>query len=51
MSFVAANEKHRHYVTRAWTDYPIADVLLRMPELARRVEVLQSAALDQTIGR
>lgn len=46
VTFVSAAEKHRHYVTRAWTEYPISDVLLRMTDTARRVEVLQSAALD-----
>lgn len=51
VTFVAADEEHRHYVTQAWTENPISDVLLRMTGTAPRVEVVQSASLDPAAGQ
>jgi hypothetical protein len=35
VSFLPVNSSHRDYVTRAWADYPIADVLTRMDDLPK----------------
>jgi len=51
VTFVAADERHRHYVTRAWTDHPINDVLVRMTGGVRRADTMQSASLDPVTGR
>ena len=45
VTFIPADEKHRHYVTRAWTDNPISDVLARMESIAPRVHKVHSASL------
>jgi hypothetical protein len=35
VSFLPVDSPHRDYVTRAWADYPIADVLTRMDDLPK----------------
>jgi hypothetical protein len=35
VSFMAVDLRHRDYVTHAWADYPIADVLERMDDLPK----------------
>jgi hypothetical protein len=43
--FVSADEEHRHYVTKAWTAYPISDLLVRMTGVAKRDGATLSASL------
>ena len=46
VTFVAADEEHRHYVTRAWSESPIADILNRMTGTSPRAPIAVSAALE-----
>lgn len=50
VTFVEADEKHRDYVTRAWTSYPIADLLNRLAGTAPTAPVVVSAAFAPTIA-
>ena len=36
VSFISAPVKHRSFVTEAWSSYPIADILRRVPGVARQ---------------
>lgn len=51
VSLVAAEEEHRHYVTRAWAEYPIADLLNRMTGTVPRAPIAVSAALQPRLTR
>lgn len=51
VTFIAADEEHRHYVTRAWAENPVADVLNRMTGTARRVRPALSASLAPALSR
>jgi hypothetical protein len=50
VTFISADEEHRDYVTRAWTSYPIADLLNRLAGTAPTAPVAVSAALAPTIA-
>jgi hypothetical protein len=47
--FISAPVSHESYVTEAWAHYPIADVLRRLPDLARRrnAEPLVTSSIPQ----
>lgn len=45
VAIISANEEHRDYVTRAWTDYPITDMLARIEGVAPREPMAVSASL------
>jgi len=45
VTFIAADEPHRDYVTRAWTDDPVGDLLARMNGISPRRRDEQSASL------
>ncbi|MGI9382106.1 MAG: alpha/beta hydrolase [Methyloligellaceae bacterium] len=51
VTFLTADEEHRHYVTRAWANNPIADLLGRLTGVARRAVMDQSASLTPGIVR
>jgi hypothetical protein len=46
VTFIKAVKGHRDYVTRAWADNPISDLLARIPGTAPRTDPARSAALD-----
>ena len=48
VTFVKAVKGHRDYVTRAWADNPISDLLARIPGTAPRIDPSRSASLDLT---
>ena len=45
VTFIKAVKGHRSYVTRAWADNPISDLLSRIPGTAQRIDPSRSAAL------
>lgn len=45
VTFIAADTAHRDYVTRAWSDYPISDLLRRITGIAPRTRIDVSASL------
>ena len=45
VTFVKAVKGHRDYVTRAWADNPISDLLARIPGTAPLIDPARSAAL------
>lgn len=49
VAIISANEEHRSYVTRAWTDYPISDILGRLDGLAPREPMAVSASLSPAL--
>lgn len=49
VAVIPANEEHRDYVTRAWTDYPITDILARIEDIAPREPVAVSASLSPVL--
>lgn len=49
VALIAAEEEHRHYVTRAWTDYPVSDILARLDGIAPRDPVAVSASLSSAL--
>lgn len=51
VTFVAADEDHRDYVTRAWAENPIADLLARLTGVAPRPFMDQSASLAPGLAR
>lgn len=46
VTFVRAVKGHRDYVTRAWAENPISDLLARIPGAAPRADPARSASLD-----
>ncbi len=46
VTFVRAVKGHRDYVTRAWADNPISDLLARIPGTAHRIDPARSALLE-----
>ena len=52
VTFVEAVRRHRDYVTRAWSDNPVSDVLRRLPWVAqRRDPAARSASLEPSLAR
>jgi hypothetical protein len=49
VAILPANEEHRNYVTRAWTDYPISDILARIEGVAPREPMALSASLSPAL--
>lgn len=49
VAIIPANEEHRNYVTRAWTDYPITDVLDRLEGVSPREPMAVSASLSPAL--
>jgi hypothetical protein len=45
VTFIKAVKGHRDYVTRAWADNPISDLLARIPAIAPRIAPARSALL------
>jgi len=46
VTFIRAVKGHRDYVTRAWADNPISDLLSRIPGTAPRIDPARSASLE-----
>ena len=46
VTFLRAVEGHRDYVTRAWAENPVSDLLARIPGIAPRVMPARSAFLQ-----
>ena len=46
VTFLKAVEGHRDYVTRAWAENPVSDLLARIPGIAPRVMPARSASLQ-----
>lgn len=51
ITFLAADADHRSYVTHAWTENPISDLLRRLSGTAARVDEALSAALAPSLAR
>ncbi|MEC9368216.1 MAG: alpha/beta hydrolase [Pseudomonadota bacterium] len=51
VTFVEAEFGHRDYVTRAWAENPISDLLRRMTGIAPRARIDLSASLDLRLAR
>lgn len=51
VTFIAVDEKHRDYVTQAWTAYPVADLLNRITGTAARKAPALSASLAPVFRR
>lgn len=51
VAIIKADVSHRSYVTRAWTHYPIADVLMRMSGVATRASSALSASLSPALAQ
>lgn len=51
VTIMAVDEEHRDYVTRAWTDDPVSDLLTRMTGVAHRNAGALSAALSPELAR
>lgn len=51
VTFISADTRHRDYVTRAWANYPIADLLRRMPGAEPRAKPALSASLAPSLWR
>ncbi len=51
ITFVSANVRHRSYVTRAWTENPISDLLGRLTGTAQRLDEALSASLAPAFAR
>lgn len=51
VTFLEVMERHRHYVTRAWTNYPIADLLSRLPGTIPIAQIAQPAAIASATKR
>lgn len=49
VTIIAIDEEHRDYVTRAWTDDPLSDLLVRMTGVAHRTSGALSAALSPVL--
>lgn len=47
VTFVRAVKGHRDYVTRAWAENPISDLLARIPGTAPRIDPARSASLER----
>ncbi len=48
VAFIAADAKHRDFVTRAWTEAPISDVLVKLTGIAARRNIALSALAPRT---
>ena len=51
VTFVEAVKRHRDYVTRAWSDNPVSDMLRRLPWVAPLGDPAQSASLAPSLRR
>ncbi len=51
VTIMAVDEEHKDYVTRAWTENPIADLLNRMTGTVRRARPALSASLAPSLNR
>ncbi len=51
VTFVEAVKRHRDYVTRAWSDNPVSDMLRRLPWVAPRSDPARSASLAPSLAR
>jgi len=49
VTIIAIDEEHRNYVTRAWTDNPLSDLLVRMTGVAHRTSGSLSASLSPAL--
>ncbi len=46
VTFIKAVKGHRDYVTRAWAENPVSDLLARIPGIAPRIDPARSAFLE-----
>lgn len=51
VTFISANEDHRHYVTRAWADNPVSDVLWRMTGPDRLASANRPAVIATALAK
>ena len=51
MTFLPAGDiSHRDFVTRAWADNPIKDILVRMDDTGQRIETARTTGSSSAVA-